>query len=87
LFLGRSRWSLGLFLFLELLFAPPVFQGSVFLLFVHISCVKSSLLELFYHIEDVHKEGGDKPRPYKLTYQCRGGVYLRLMGWVVVKKS
>jgi hypothetical protein len=45
------------------------------------------LLELFYHIEDVQKEGGDKPRPYKLTYQCRGGVYLRLMGWVVVKKS
>jgi len=30
--------------------ALPMLQGSVFPLFVHISCVKSNLLELFYHI-------------------------------------
>jgi hypothetical protein len=46
LFLG---WSLGLSLFLELLLAPAMLQGSHFLLLVHLSCVKSRLLELFYH--------------------------------------
>jgi len=43
LFLGRSRGSLGLSLFLELLFALPMLQGSYFLLFVHVFYAKSEL--------------------------------------------
>lgn len=37
------RLGLGLSSFLELLFAPPVFQGSHFLFLVHITRVKSEL--------------------------------------------
>jgi len=43
LFLGRSRWSLGLSLFLEFLLALSMLQGSVFLLFVHVFRTKSVL--------------------------------------------
>jgi len=49
------RWSLGFSLFLELLLAPPMLQGSHFLLLVHLSRTKSELWGLFYHIEGVQK--------------------------------
>jgi hypothetical protein len=35
--------------------APAVLQVSHFLLLVHISCAKSKLWELFYHIDGVQK--------------------------------
>lgn len=44
------RWSLGLSLFLELLSALAMLQGSHFLLLIHLSRAKSKLSELFYHI-------------------------------------
>jgi len=44
------RWSLGFSLFLELLSALAMLQGSHFLLLVHLSRTKSELWELFYHI-------------------------------------
>jgi len=55
LFLG---WSLGFSLFLELLSALAMLQGSHFLLLIHLSLAKSVLLELFYHIEGVQKMQG-----------------------------
>ena len=48
-------WSLGLSLFLELLSALAMLQGSHFLLLIHLSRAKSESLELFYHIEGVQK--------------------------------
>jgi hypothetical protein len=60
LFLGRS---LGFSLFLELLLALAMLQGSYFLLFVHLSLAKSRLWELFYHITGEARDRAEGENP------------------------
>ena len=60
MFLG---WSLGLSLFLELLSALAMLQGSHFLLLIHLSLAKSELLELFYHIAREVQESPERENP------------------------
>ena len=69
MFLGRSRWSLGLSLFLELLLALPVFQGSYLLLFVHISCAKSELRGYSSTLRDGYSGGQKGEIPNRIQKQ------------------